>query len=791
MSEPARPLDLRLLLPALVAWALGTWALTWGVLERALVAGLAAALATAAVAGALHQPRHARQGRRLRLSRGAPLVALVLAAVALVLGSSAAHDSARRAGPVMSLAERRATVTAEAVVLTEPMPMRARQGEEPRVRLRLRLEEVTSRGSTSRVRAPVLVMAPAEWASAGWRDRVRVSGRLRAAEPGDEVLAVLVPRGPPQQMGSRSAVRAAAAHMRTGLRESVAPLPADARGLLPALVIGDTSQTPEDLTDDMLLVGMSHLSAVSGSNVAVVLAAAVGACSALGLPRRLRPWAAGGALAFFVVLARPEPSVIRAATMGAIGLMGLSVSRRGAGPPALSAAVLALLAVDPWLARSYGFALSTLATLGLLLLAGSWSRAINARLPRRAHVVGPAVAIPVAAQLVCAPVVVLLQGTVSIVAVVANLVAAPLVAPATVAGVVAALVGVVSHDLAAVVAWCGAPFALGIARTARVSADLPGGGAVEWPDGPPGALILAMLTLVLVLTGPWLLGRSRARPAVAACCCVVLAVGLVPSRTFTWPPSGWQLVVCDVGQGDAIVLRSGPGRGVLVDAGPDGHLVDGCLARLDIDHLDAVVLTHLHADHIDGLDGAVTGRSVDRILVGPVTEPPHAYRTVMVSARSRGIPVSTVVAGDRLELGEVSADVWWPSRPIRSGSVPNNASVVLRARSGDVDALLLGDIEREAGRAMLLAGRRDPRMAAAGRPDVLKMPHHGSSNLDEDFVSSVAAPTAIISVGEDNDYGHPSAAALRLLGQNGSRALRTDLDGDVAVLDGGRVLTSR
>lgn len=790
MTLPAQRLDLRLLLPALVGWSLGAWALSWGTSARVGVAAAAAVAATALVAGTLHQPRHAEPSRRLRWGRGRPLVALVLAGIALVLGASAAHESTRRAGPVPELAERGATVTAEAVVLTEPLPMRSRQGGEPRVRLRLRLESVTARGQTSRVRAPVLVMAPGEWAAVGWHDRVTVSGRLRPADAGEEVIAVLTPRGSPEPVGSRSPVRAVAEHMRQGLREAVEPLPADAEGLLPALVIGDTSGTPQELTDDMLLVGMSHLSAVSGSNVAVVLAAVIGVCRLAGTPRRLRPWAAGAGLAFFVVLARPEPSVVRAATMGAIGLIGMSASRRGAGVPALSTAVLVLLAVDPWLARSYGFALSTLATLGLLLLAGPWSRAINAHLPRRAHVVGPAVAIPVAAQLVCAPVVVLLQGTVSIVAVVANLVAAPLVAPATIAGVAAALVGILSTDLATLVGWCGAPFALGIAWTARVAADLPGGGAVPWPDGPPGAVLLAVLTLLLVLAGPWLLGRSRASPLVAACCAVVLATGLVPSRSFVWPPDGWRVVACDVGQGDAVVLASGPGRAVLVDAGPDAQLVDDCLDRLGVARLDAVVLTHFHADHVDGLEGALD-RPVDRILTSPLPDPAQQARAVTTLAAEHEIPLATLVAGDRLVLGDVVADVWWPARPIYAGSVPNNASVVLRAQVGDVDVLLLGDVEREAARAMLLASRRQPRMAAAGRPDVLKMPHHGSANVDEDFLDSVAAPVALISVGTDNDYGHPSATALGWLGRHGTRTLRTDHDGDIAVLDGGAVVTAR
>ena len=788
-------LDLRLLLPCLGAWGIGAWALSWSGGVRASVA-LASVVGVLVLlgAGVRYRGRHARPSLR---RDGPAVLALGLVAAALVLGASAAHESTRRVGPVDELAHERAMIRAEGVVLTEPIVRAGRGsgdegGEAPQqVLLRVRLESVTARGVTTRVDAPVYVRAQAEWSQVGWHDRITLSGKLAPADLADPEVALLSPRGPPAPVGDRSLVRRAAEHLRAGLRQAVEPLPADARGLLPALVIGDTSMTPEDLTDDMLVTGMSHLSAVSGSNVAVVLAALVGACRAAGLPRRWRPWVAGAGLAFFVVLARPEPSVIRAATMGAIGLLGMSTDRRGAGTPALCAAVLALLAFDPWLARSYGFVLSTLATLGLLLLVRPWSAAINAHLPRRLHLIGPAVAIPVAAQLVCGPVVVLLQGDVSIVAVAANLVAAPFVAPATVLGVSAALVAVVSATLAGLVAWCGAPFALAIAWTARVSADVPGG-AMPWPDGPPGAVLLTVVTTLVVLGGPWAIRRTRASPLIALGLVVVVVAGAVPTRSFAWPPSGWRVVACDVGQGDGLVLASGPGRAVLVDVGPEDGGIDGCLRRLGVGTLDAIVLTHFHDDHVGDLAAAIDGRVVGQVIVSPVEDPQWAVRRVHEIAGERGVPVRTARAGERWRIGAVTATAWWPSRTMAGGSAANNGSIVLHVEVGEVSALLLGDIESEAGGAIRLALRRDPALAAAAADlDVVKMPHHGSSNLDLGLMDAVAAPIALVSVGADNTYGHPTPTALAWAGRHGARVLRTDRHGDVAVLDGPTVVTVR
>src|SRR5699024_392006 len=270
-----------------------------------------------------------------------------------------------------------------------------------------------------------------------------------------------------------------------------------------------------------------------------------------------------------------------------------------------------------------------------------------------------------------------------------------------------------------------------------------------------------VLTALGVLSGPWALGRSRASPLLVLGLVVVLTVGAVPSRSFAWPPPDWRVVACDGGQGDGLVLASGHGRAVLVDVGPEGGGVDGCLRRLGVETLDAIVLTHFHDDHVGDLAAAIDGREVGRVLVTPVAEPEWAARQVREVAAERSIPVRTVTAGESLTWGEATATTWWPARRVPGGSVANNASIVLHVRVAEVSALLLGDIEQEAGRALRLALRRDPAMAAAAADlDVVKMPHHGSSNLDEGFMDEVAAPVALVSVGADNTYGHPTPSAL-------------------------------
>lgn len=766
--------DLRLAAPAGAAWLVALFVTS---VPAALGLSAAGVLALATLALAVAARRRAGgAGVRVVVVLG---VLGCATASALAAGLRVASVSE---GAVAGLAADRAVGRATLVVTGDPHPRRSSAthpwgAASDGVVLRARLEGLVARGVDQRVRVPVVVLAPRDgWANLLPSQRVSATVRLAPAGPGAEVAALVTARGPPSAVGPPTAVQRVAARLRAGLRDSVRGLPADERGLVPGLVVGDTTALSADLEEDFRTAGLTHLVAVSGANVAVVLAAVLLAGRWAGVRGYALPAVGAAGLVGFLVLARPEPSVLRATVMGLVVVVGLVRGGRHGGIPALSAAVLVLVLVDPFLARSAGFALSVLATAGLLVIAPGWRDGLRRFLPAR---LADALAVPAAAQATVAPVLVLLSPQVSVVAVPANLLVAPAVPAATVLGVLAAVLAPVLGPAARACGYLAGVPAGWIVLVGRRAAQVPWAG-FGWPAGVLGALALA--GLLLAVAGAW--PRLRRHPrgtAYALVLALVLGSPLGPRRP--WPPPGWLAVMCDVGQGDAIVLAAGSHAGVVVDAGPDPRAVDRCLRDLGVRQVPLVLLTHFHADHVEGLPGVLVGRSVGEVQVSPLADPAEeAARVTRWTARAR-VPTTVAAVGERRAVAGLRWQVLWPSRLIGGdGSPPNNASVVLLVEVGGVSLLLAGDVEPAAQRALRVALGPDPRV------DVLKVAHHGSRHQDPDLLRVLAPRAALVSVGADNDYGHPDLATLQGLGDRGAVVLRTDQHGDLAVVGSAQAL---
>ncbi len=748
-------LDLRLVPVAVAVWAV---TLAAGHVPPAVAAAVAAG---AVLGGALVARRRDRAGALVALA--------VLAAVATAASVAAVRGAARAAFPLAQLDGRSVTVVLE----VDGDPRRIGAVAASRLVLDATVTAVDDGRDTVHLSAAVVVFAPEEgWTGLLPGQRVRARVAVSTVPASDGVVARLSARGPPERLGGPPRVQVLAGGLRDGLAGSAARvLEAPAAGLLPGLVVGDTRAMDPVLTEDFRRAGLSHLTAVSGANVAIVLAGVLAPLRRRAVDRRVQALVALVALAGFVVLARPTASVVRAAAMGAVVLLALASGRARVAVPALAAAVTVLLLLDPRLASDAGFALSVTATAAIVLLSPGWS----ARLHQRGcpGLLADAVAVAAAAGLATAPLVAGLSGLVSPVSLPANLLAAPAVAPATVLGLLAALAGAVVPPAGDALVWLAGWPVRWLVTVARTAAGLPDA-ATGWPAGTRGALLL---TGVLVVTG-LLLWRSRRLRALALAVLVGVVVLGWPLRQVAvgWPPTGAVLVACDVGQGDALVVPTGPGEAVLVDAGPEVGPVDRCLDRLGIDTLPLVLLSHLDADHAGGLPGALAGREVGTIATGTLSPADDRGAGLAAQVARAGARREVLVPGDVRTVGGARLEVLAPPAEIATAAAePNDLSLVVRVTHRGVRVLLTGDLSAAAEARLLDRG-------VDLRADVLKVPHHGSADADPAFLAATGARVALVSVGAGNPYGHPAPGLLSVLTRSGMRVHRTDQQGDLAVV---------
>ena len=612
---------------------------------------------------------------------------------------------------VALMAKERATARLIVEVRGDP---RVRPGrDEDRATVRASVVAVEARGMRSTARVPVmLVLAASQAAPLRVGATYAVSARLASSAFPDTAATAIVGSRPELVAGpawpDRVAVRLRDAIQRASVGQT------RAAGLVPALVDGDEREVPSGVQEDFQAAGLSHLLAVSGTNFVLLGSAWLAIARFCGVRgRALVPVGLAGILAL-VVLARAEPSVVRAAVMGGVALVGLGNGRSSQGVRALCACVCLVMLFEPGLSLSAGFTLSALATGGILLFAGRWRDALARWMP---GFVAEAMAVTLAAYVACLPLVVALSGRLSLVAVPANLAAGFVVGPATVLGFLGGVLGLAVPALGRVVAapatWC-ASWIVGVAHTA---ARLP------HPDVGVGSgtIVLGLLVTLTVLLAVGL-GWILRRPLVAVPALLVSLVATV--MTFPdggWPPPGWVLVACDVGQGDGIVVRLAQGRALVVDTGPDPKAMGNCLRDLGMRTVPVLVLTHFHADHVNGLSAVLDRTRVGQIMATNLAEPARRADYVRRLASAAHVRVRNADRGEGGSDGEARWQVLAPlaPAPTDSESPPNDASVVMLVEVRGVRILLIGD-EETGAQEMLHATYPSLKV------DVLKVAHHGS-----------------------------------------------------------------
>ncbi|WP_300677394.1 ComEC/Rec2 family competence protein [Nocardioides sp.] len=703
--------------------------------------------------------------------QGLAMLAAVLAVTFLAAGLASVRVTAAATDPVAQWAQQRRLATLSGTVRSDPRVLTGGFSRSVVVSVLVQKAEVD--GVRASVRTLVRVLAPPTWTSVRLGERIRFVGRLRPADDPTQSAEVRVgsgDRSAPERLAEPGVWWRAAGTVRAAIRASVEGRPAERAALVPALVDGDTSAITAGLSADFKVTGLTHLLAVSGTNLTLVVGALLWLARWCRVRGRWLIVVGAAGIVGFVLLARTEPSVVRAAAMGTVGLIAMSANGRHRGLRALGVAVLALILVDPAMAVSIGFALSVLATAGILLAAPAWRDALARWMPRW---LAEAIAVPMAAQLACTPLIAAMSGQVSLVAVAANLLAEPAVGPATVLGLLGGIVGVVWPRGGQLCGWCASWCVAWIIAVAHRGAAMPGA-EIGWAVGAGAIVMLTVLVLALLFWAPVVVGRRWIGVLVMTVMVVVIGVRLPGGA---WPPPGWLLVMCDVGQGDGLVLSVAAGTAIVIDAGPDPAPMEQCLDRLGVRQVPVALFTHFDADHVGGAEAVFHGRRVGQVWTTVLPGPAYGRGLVLDAAHAAGIEPRPARQGETFSVGPVTAQVLWPPPTLPAATDSNAGSVVLLVRCRGVTLLLAGDVDPA-------ASARIARSVPGLRVDVLKVPHHGSRFQDEPWLTSLHAQVALTSVGAKNTYGHPAASTLDPLGRAGAEVYRTDQDGGLAVVLG-------
>ncbi len=576
-------------------------------------------------------------------------------------------------------------------------------------------------------------------------------------------------------VGRRGGIGGVADRLRAHVERSLARGAGRERlALLRGIVLGDDGDLGTALRDDFRASGLAHLTAVSGQNVAIVALGLAFLSWLLAVGRLgMQIVSIAGILAYALAVGW-EPSVARATVAGTVACVAILASRRSDGWHALALGALVLLVWRPVTVLDPGFQLS-FAAVAAILLTVPRVQAHAAGYPR---VLRPLLwtAVAAACSVATAPIVWWHFGYVAVWTVPANVAAEPAMPLVLGLALAGSLVEPVLPSATTTLSWLAGEAAAWIAGCARLFAGLP------HAEAHSGAVIVALALGVVGGAALLRLPPYRRRRALFSAASVVVVAGAL--WVATWQPVAWtapqglRVTFLDVGQGDAVLLEV-PGGAVLVDQGPPEARVERQLRRRGVRSLSALVLTHPQRDHIGGAEEVLRSFEVGRVLDPGLAVTSDDRDRALLAARDRGVVVQVVRSGDEFRVGLLALRVLWPAGEGRPGDDPNDHAVVLLATYGNVDVLLTADAESNVTARLRLRSL-----------EVLKVAHHGSEDAGLPALLRVLRPQiAVISVGRDNEYGHPrpeTVAALDVV--PGLRLLRTDRDGAVTVESDGRTL---
>jgi len=563
---------------------------------------------------------------------------------------------------------------------------------------------------------------------------------------------------------------------RTQVAGQVSGVTREATALVLGITDGDTSLLPSAFKEQLKLLSLTHLNAVSGTNCTIIAALILGLLTKLAISRWRKFVLVALVLVLYLVLVGDQPSVLRAMVMAAIMLLARSSGFKYQPIDLLCVACVTLLLMQPELAASLGFALSVSATAGVLVLAPRVEARLRRYLP---NYLALGISVAFSAQLFCLPILVSVQSSYSSLGLVANLLAEPLIPLITVLGVVGAAFAIAHLPLALPMFWLAS-------LPAQVIASLThwlgtNDSRIHWPTQWFGVAIAAALALGLTAAA-----HPKSRYLKVGIGITALSLLAVLPWQFggaargAYPGPNWFYLACNIGQGDATVIRSGSAV-ALIDVGRDPSLIDDCLSRLQIKSIRLLVLTHFDLDHVGGLAGVLSGRQIKQALVTDYPDARPGAEIAERQLRMRGIAVTHAALGLTGRVGNFDWLVLSPHRGGADSVDSNDGSISMLWVGRQATVFTMADLPAS-GQIRLMHERVTWwRESFRDRPVVLKLSHHGSADQDPDFLAWVHPLITTISVGVNNGYGHPTQKALNWLASDAKLTLRTDQMGSISI----------
>lgn len=578
-------------------------------------------------------------------------------------------------------------------------------------------------------------------------------------------------------VGHRRGLAGFADRLRERLARSMAPgLEGERRAVIAGIVLGEDEGLSEELRARFRASGLYHLLAVSGQNVALIVGGVLLLTYWIGLSRIAGEVAALGAITGYVLAVGWQPSVVRAGVAGALASLAWLAARPRDRWYFLLLGAAVLLAWNPYSLLDAGFQLSFAAVAAIFVAVPRLQQSFAGYpVPRS---LAEVVSVSAACGLATAPILLTQFGSVPLYSIPANALAAPVVAPLLGIALVTALVAPAVPSLAVALAWINGWLAAYLAGCARLVGGFPHAAVTAKAALAFGAVALAFALMVSRLRPP------RAPRVVALVLLAALVAGgwrLRSGSTALPPPTGLRVTFLDVGQGDGALLQV-PGGAVLVDEGPPEANVAGQLRKLGVRSLSMVVLTHPQRDHVGGAAEVLGSFPVGVVLDPGIQSESVDERSAREAARRGHVRLVVARAGEAFRIGRLRLRILWPDGPGAPGDDPNNHAIVVLASFGQVDVLMTADAESD------VTGRlRVPPV------EILKVAHHGSADPGlPSLLDRIRPRIAVISVGAENEYGHPDPGTVAALESiPGLAVYRTDRDGRVVVESDGRRISVR